>query len=255
MKVLAVVVFVALGLATASADTKMVVRGSNMLTSQLAAPLAEAYGQKHPAASFDIASSDEDAVKTLIRGGTTVALSTRLTKEIYKVDSASDLPHPTAVAFVGLMLVANSANGVDRVTGEQAEKIFTGKLKNWSALGGAGGPIILYAVRQNLTLLNDSVTVPVEDMSDDNQVAAAVAQDAHGLGFVTTLGLAGVKVLDLDEVKPSMATLRNRSYPFSWPIYFFTRGLPAGEAKDFLWYILSPEGQDVVEKAGFGSLK
>ena len=251
MRVLAVVVLLALGLATTSAETKMVVRGSNMLTSQLAGPLAEAYGQKHPAASFDITSTDDDAVKTLVHGGTTIALSTRSPTEV----SSPEMLHPTAIAFVGLMLVANSANGVDRVTGEQAEKIFTGKLKNWSALGGAGGPIILYAVRQNLTLLNDSVTVPVEDMSDDNQVAAAVAQDAHGLGFVTTLGLAGVKVLDLDEVKPSMATLRNRSYPFSWPIYFFTRGLPAGEAKDFLWYILSPEGQDVVEKAGFGSLK
>ncbi|HMA04308.1 MAG TPA: substrate-binding domain-containing protein, partial [Methanomicrobiales archaeon] len=71
-------------------------------------------------------------------------------------------------------------------------------------------------------------------------------------GFITP----GVKALKLYNSKgvaiaPSIATVLDHTYPISRPLYMITQGQPSGLARDFIDFILSPDGQKIVEEQGF----
>ena len=62
---------------------------------------------------------------------------------------------------------------------------------------------------------------------------------------------SGVKAVAVNGVKPSIATVRNHSYPISRSTFYYTNGTPTGEAKSFLDFTLSPAGQKIVQEVGF----
>ena len=61
----------------------------------------------------------------------------------------------------------------------------------------------------------------------------------------------GVKLLDIDGVTPSVATVANGTYPVSRKLYQYTINKPTGAARDFMLYELSKEGQALAIKAGY----
>jgi len=68
-----------------------------------------------------------------------------------------------------------------------------------------------------------------------------------GLGFVDS----SVKALEVDGVEPSVANVVNGTYPIARSLNMFTNGEPTGLAKDFIDFLLSSEGQQIVEAEGF----
>ena len=68
-----------------------------------------------------------------------------------------------------------------------------------------------------------------------------------GLGYIKT----DVKALKIDGVAPSTDTVLDGSYRIARELYMFTKGEATGIAKDFIDYLLSSEGQAIVEEKGF----
>ncbi|MBN1785947.1 MAG: substrate-binding domain-containing protein, partial [Candidatus Methanofastidiosa archaeon] len=68
-----------------------------------------------------------------------------------------------------------------------------------------------------------------------------------GLGYVD----AAVKLIAVDGVEPSEATVLDGSYPISRYLYMITNGEPTGLAKAFIEFVLSSEGQDIIAVEGF----
>jgi phosphate transport system substrate-binding protein len=52
-------------------------------------------------------------------------------------------------------------------------------------------------------------------------------------------------------VAPGLATVKDKSYPVSRSLYVITNGQPSGLAGDFISYILSDEGQEIVAEEGY----
>ena len=52
-------------------------------------------------------------------------------------------------------------------------------------------------------------------------------------------------------VLPSAATVKDGSYPVTRDLYLYTRVKPAGEAKKFIDYVLSAEGQALTTQVGY----
>jgi len=52
-------------------------------------------------------------------------------------------------------------------------------------------------------------------------------------------------------VKATVATAAGGSYPIARDLYYYTNGDPKGEIKEFIDFILSPEGQKIVEEVGY----
>ncbi|MCL2495846.1 MAG: substrate-binding domain-containing protein [Clostridiales bacterium] len=79
-----------------------------------------------------------------------------------------------------------------------------------------------------------------------------IANDPYAIGYISLGSLDNtVKALDIDGVKASTDNVKNGSYKISRPFMIATKGQPAGLAKDFVDFILSKEGQEIVAAGGY----
>ncbi|QGG47938.1 substrate-binding domain-containing protein [Heliorestis convoluta] len=77
------------------------------------------------------------------------------------------------------------------------------------------------------------------------------------MGYLTdTVNAISVKKNDeTDAIYPTEEVIKNGSYPISRPLHFYTAGMAEGLAKDFIDYVLSEEGQQIVDEMEFVSIK
>jgi len=90
------------------------------------------------------------------------------------------------------------------------------------------------------------------ELTSNGEVYATVSTTPQAIGYIGLGYLnSGVKVLKIDGVAPSSDTILDNSYPIARELYMFTKGEATGIAKDFIDYIMSSEGQEIIEDAGF----
>ena len=81
---------------------------------------------------------------------------------------------------------------------------------------------------------------------------ANVTNDPYAIGYISMGSLNdSVKPLSIGGVAPTAANVKNGSYPIQRPFMIATKGEATGLAKDFIDYILSADGQAVVESKGY----
>jgi phosphate transport system substrate-binding protein len=258
-----------LAISSASADTKLVIKGSDTLGAKLVPQLAEAYKSTHPGVTFDIAAEGSTTgIAAIIDGTADIGMASRraFVTEISAASANGRTLKPTIVAYDGIAIIVNSANSVSQLTKAQIEKIFTGEVTDWSAVGGSPGAISIYTRNTSSGTYSDfkkmamsakDYAATAQKMAGNEQIASEVGKNPNGIGYVgmAYLDAAGVKALAVNGVKPSIATVRNKSYPISRSTFYYTNGEATGEAKSFLDYTLSPAGQKIVQEVGFAPLK
>ncbi|MCJ7611080.1 MAG: substrate-binding domain-containing protein, partial [Candidatus Aminicenantes bacterium] len=94
----------------------------------------------------------------------------------------------------------------------------------------------------------------VED--SNGTVREIVSNDPFAIGYIS-LGLvnARVKALSLDGVTAAEETIVRGEYRLVRPFLFLTKGFPARSAKDFIDFVLSAEGQALIQKEGLIPVK
>lgn len=92
-------------------------------------------------------------------------------------------------------------------------------------------------------------------MGQDANTSAAQTPTAPNLATTTltqtlepTVPKDRVKVLAIDGVSPSLTALRTRAYPLIQPLYLVSRGQTWGNVRQFLDFVLSPPGQNIVRR-------
>ncbi len=79
-----------------------------------------------------------------------------------------------------------------------------------------------------------------------------VSGDAHAIGYISLGSINNtVKALPIDGVTASVENIKNGSYKISRPFLIATKGDQSDATKDFISFILSKEGQEVVKKNGY----
>jgi len=173
----------------------------------------------------------------------------------------------TVVGYDGLAVFVNKANPVKGVTRAQLKDIFTGKVKSWKQLGGKDVPVVAFiepvaSKRATVQLLQELVldgiafdpgVREVEQISDQlrevtkSEGAICVAS----VGFLGS-GESGVKnaihTVELDQMSASDGNIRSGAYLLSRPLLLVTKGLPGGDTKRFIEYMLSKDGQAIVQR-------
>ncbi|MFH0800295.1 MAG: phosphate ABC transporter substrate-binding protein [Pseudomonadota bacterium] len=174
-------------------------------------------------------------------------------------DEAKELAQ-TIVAKDGIAIVVNPANSVNSVSSQQAKDIFSGKVSNWKDLGGKDVPIRVISREEGsgtkksfdkLVLGDEKLTSNALFQNSNGTCREAVANDSSAIGYVS-IGLVNgkVKALAYNGVKPVNADVKNNTYPLARPIFFLTKGEPKEYVKHFIDYVLSNEGQELLEKEG-----
>ncbi len=267
MKKVLLLVASLLATATLAHAQKLVIKGSDTLGAKLVPQLAEAYKATHPGTSFEIAAEGSTTGITAITDGTAqIGMSSRRAKptEMSGATAKGVTLKPTIVAFDGIGVIVSASNPIAKLTSRQVEQIFAGDITDWSAVGGTPGKISIYTRNtasgtysdfKALAMKNRDYASSSQKMAGNEQIAAEVAKNPSGIGYV---GLAyindpGVKVVAIDGKLPTPETVINHTYPYARPTFYYTNGEATGEAAKFLEFTLSDEGQKIVRAVGFVS--
>ena len=177
------------------------------------------------------------------------------------------------VAKDGFVFITHKDNPVDSLTLAQVQDIYSGKITNWKEVGGADEKIIAYqreansgsqSAMENLVMQGKPLIKPIETqiIMGMGGLIDAVAEYQNGpasIGYTYNYYInnlyrdENIKVLNIDGIKPDKDNIASGAYPLSTNYLVIIRGDAAPDSverklRDFL---LSEEGQQVVEMAGY----
>ncbi len=186
-------------------------------------------------------------------------------------------PKQITVALDGLAVVVHPANPLSQLTVEQLAAVFSGRVSNWKEIGGADLPIVVLSreVNSGTHVYFKEHVLRGGDKESQAEFAAnalllpssqAIADEVdqnpgaigyYGMGYISPKekALAIAKDAASPYVPPTIDNVLNQSYPISRPLLMVTRGQPQGLVADFVAFVLSPQGQQIVAQIDFVPVK
>jgi phosphate transport system substrate-binding protein len=245
------------------------VKGSDTMVI-LAQRWAEVYMTKHPEVVIQVTGGGSGTgISALINGTTDICDASRPMKKSEK-DKLKQRFNTLGVeiksAKDGLALYVNDENPIQELTIAQLKDIYTGKITNWKSVGGPEAKIILYG-RENSSgtyvyfkdnvLEGDDYSASVQSMPGTAAVVNAVAKDKYGIGYGGAAYGKGIKFLKVKQDAgspgyiPTAENVKTDKYPITRYLYMYTRSKPTGALKNYIDWILSSEGPEIVTKVGY----
>ncbi len=158
-------------------------------------------------------------------------------------------------------------SGVRALSREQIRDIYLGKITNWKALGGPDRKIIVIDkerhrgtrhVFMHYVFGDEHARAPAARLvtGSNNEEQAKIAQSDSAIGMLSVAWLnddvVGVGLREGDRIiQPTLENIRTGAFPISRNLNLITSGDPTGPTKDFIDYLLSPEGQRIVAASGY----
>jgi phosphate transport system substrate-binding protein len=254
---------------TFAQKTSVKIKGSDTVN-PLSQKEAEKFMKSNPNTSITVVGGGSGVgLAALLEGTTDIAQSSRSIKmsEKLKLQEAGTAFKEVKIAFDALAVIVNPGNKVSQLTREQLEGIFTGKIKNWKEVGGEDLSIVAYSRESSSgtfeffkehVLKNKSYASSCLMMPATGAIVQSVSQTKGAIGYV---GLAyidkDVKALKVSFnngktfIGPSMETAKNKTYPIIRPLFYYYPTKFESKVKSFVGYVLSAEGQKIVEEVGY----
>ena len=186
-----------------------------------------------------------------------VGLSSRALK-----DSETGLKSIT-VALDGIAIIVNADSGVSNLSLQQISDIFTGKITNWSEIGGSDLEISCIGREsgsgtrdgfESITGTKDSCKLD-QELTSTGAVITAVSSSKNAIGYASLSsveGKTGVKAVTVDGVACSEATVLDGSYkiqrPFNFVVSEDAQLSPAAQA--FIEFATSKDAASLIREAG-----
>lgn len=283
------------------AEADIVARGSDTVGEELFPLLIEGFASQHRAAVSDRAEVAADTTqlvlredrgvgeqmmiveveaagsstgfKALLEGSADIGMSSRPPKsrelrdfEAKGLGNLEDIDQEYIVAVDSILMIVSPDNPVTELSVEQASQLFSGRIRNWSELGGPDIAVNVYtrpetsgtrAVFEGAILPNGKITNSAVVISSNAELSEMVSKDPGGIGYV---GFA-----DQRNSKPVNITLScgiaTKATPFSAKTeeYVLQRRLRLyvnnadrdARIQEFLDYAISGKADDLVQQAGF----
>ena len=190
--------------------------------------------------------------------------------------------HMTPIGREAFVFFVNNENPVEGLTVEQVQGIYSGKITRWSEVGGrrqsirafqraedSGSQTALQRLMGDLPLMEPKKEDRIAGMGGIIRQVASYRNYKNALGFsfrfycTEMVANGDIRLLALNGVMPTKESIRDGSYPVSSSFYAVTSapvGEPAPQSTDdtigaFINWILSEEGQQIVENSGYVSVK
>jgi phosphate transport system substrate-binding protein len=242
---------------------KLNVSGSTTIL-PIAEESGDAFQTAHPGTRVLVSGLGSSAGIEAVSAGTAqIGTSSRELAPEEKSRGLVDFP----IAYDGIAVIVNPANPVSGLTVQQLRDVFSGKVRNWSQLGGSDEPIELVNrddgsgtrdAFQKLVMKTAKFDPAATVLPGTGQVRDVVARAPGAIGYIS-LGFVKprftsvqVKALAVDGIVASEKTVADQTYPVGRVLHFFTKGQPTGITKQFVDFVLSSTIQKgVVVDAGF----
>ncbi len=258
--------------------TEIRAKGSDTMI-QLAAAWTEAYRKVKPDVSVNAnGGGSGTGIAALENGTTDICNASREIKpderEKVKAQSGKDVKE-FVVAYDALAVYTNKANPITEISVDELREMWAegATVNNWEQVNPAFPGKIIFFGRQNNSGTYDyfrehvcgkkdgkqrEFRSGISELNGSSEVVENVSKTPAGIGYsgmgYKTPNVNWLKISNKKGetgVAPGAEAARNHSYPISRKLYIYTAGEPTGEVKAFIDWVLSPEGQKIVEKEGF----
>jgi len=245
---------------------KVVIRGSNTIGEELAPRLIAEFKKDHPSINFELEPKATGYGMAALRAGQCdIAAASRaaIAEELELTRDIGMEMNESVLGAYSVAIVVNASNPASDLSPEQVHDIFTGKITNWKDVGGPDAAIQLY-IRdpisgthlgfKEIAMKNEAYAAHPHLRTNYTGIVQAVAADPNGIGYsgVEMAKLTGVKVLTVGGVDPSPANVNSGKYPYARTLRFYTnKGRESQATKDFIQFVLSQRGQEIVAQMGF----
>lgn len=230
----------------------------------IAQKAADYYMDTHPNVNIQISGGGSSVgIKAAGEKTTDIGMASRDMKDQEKTS------YPALKAIViakdGIVMIVHPSNSVKNLSIEEIKEIYDGTYTNWNQLGGPDLEIVVVGrdstsgtrefFWEHVMKKGDFVSTQLEKNSN-GAVKQTVSQTPGAIGYVglgyldSTVKALTIRVGDT-EVAPTADNVRKGLYPISRTLYFLVSDEPEGLVKDFIAFLLSPEGQRIVEEEGF----
>lgn len=191
-----------------------------------------------------------------------------------EAESAGAKLELTPIGREAFVFFVNSRNKINGLSSEEVRSIYSGNTTNWQELGGKNDDIRAFQRPAD----SGSQTTFIKFMKDTPIQEPEIEEMASGMGgiisevasyrnYKNAIGYTfrfystemvrndKIKLLAIDGVEPTVETIRSGEYPLTSEFYAITAGTENPNVQPFIEWILSEEGQELVEKTGYVSVK
>jgi phosphate transport system substrate-binding protein len=222
--------------------------------------LAARYMNIHPSANISVEGGGSAVgIQSTLSGVAQIGMA-----DLVTLPPEAQKLHSVIVAKDGISIVVHPSNPVGDISMDQIRDIFNGNITNWKELGGPDHPITAVSreagsgtrtsfeqIVGNVKLFQDAI---IQDSNGTIREIVATSPDA--IGYIST-GIVNskVKALTVGGIPCNVKQINSGRYKLARPIFLLTLGKPEGEIGDFIGYILSEDGQQIIGKSGLIPLK
>jgi phosphate transport system substrate-binding protein len=255
------------------------IKGSDTMVN-LGQAWAEVFMEKYPDASVAVTGGGSGTgIAAILNGTCDIAQSSRdvKEKELEEGRKKGFEIVQTQVGIDALAVVVHPDNPVSKLSISQLSDIFTRKTGQWSVVGGSNAAILVlsrernsgthvyfleHVVRKGNEKGPEEFAPAVLMMPSSQAIVEEVSQNPNAIGYVG-MGYLTDKVKAVSVAKdektgyfpPTLEAAKNRQYPIARPLWILTPGQAQGLVKTFVDFMISTEGQKIVQKMDFVPLK
>lgn len=250
-------------------------KGSDTIVN-LALAWAESYQDQHSDVRISVTGGGSGTgIASLLNNTVDIANASRRIKP-EEIESALENgvePIEFVIARDAIAIIVHLDNPIDHLTIKQLSDIYSGKVDNWSQLGGEDRPIVKLSREtnsgthvyflENVLRMGDkesdvlfsmnTLLLPSSEgiIKETSQNINAIGYD--GLGYVTDevkiIGVASEE--GAEYIFPSVETVNSGLYPIARDLYMYTNGQPVGQLAEYMDWLFSVEAQEIVASLGF----
>lgn len=253
---------VLVGTAAAQADDERLTLTGSSTVAPLALEIARRYESLHPGVRIDVQMGGSSrGISDARTGLADIGMVSRALKP-----EEQDLK-PFLIAMDGIGIIIHKDNPVASLSREQITGIYTGRIRNWQAVGGPDRPItVVHKAEGRSTLelfleyfvLKNSEIKPHVVIGDNQQGLKTVAGNPGAIGYVS-IGAAEyeerrgtpVRLLSLAGKPASVEAVAAGAYPLSRQLNLVVSSEPSGLTRDFIAFAQSSAVRDLVESQFF----
>jgi len=180
------------------------------------------------------------------------------------LDDKEKMLNTITICHDGIAIIVNPQNPVRSLTLQQIRDIFSGKIRDWKELGGIDREVDAVtreegsgtrSAFEELVMKGKAIDDSIMVQDSNGSVKEVVATDPYAMGYIS-LGLVDQKVRSVivDDVAPSIKNIKTGRYKIVRPFLYVTNGELDPYAKEFVNFVLSKDGQNILIKEGLVSL-
>jgi len=180
--------------------------------------------------------------------------------------SSSESEH--IIGLDGIAIIVNNSNALNKITVKQLNEIYSGKINDWSQLGGKKGKIKVLSRDSNsgthdtfksLVMKDSEWAKDIKEYSDNKELSADVSADVNAIGYVGLPYINESKPLEVFEegakgFLPSTFNIATEDYALTRRLYVYSSANSKNEyVKGLIDFIYSDKGQEIISETDFVS--